>query len=109
LGTSFTRTDLNYIQNKLPKLLIEDMEIAENVEVGIKEDLITVEITNHVFSEICQETRKLSKTHEAVGCPLSSAIACALAKATGKPITILKEEQSPDGKTTKIQYSVLEE
>jgi uncharacterized protein YuzE len=109
LGTSFTRTDLNYIQNNLPKLLIEDMEIAENVEVEIKEDLITVEITNHVFSEICQETRKLSKTHEAVGCPLSSAIACALAKATGKPVTIEKEELSEDGKTTKIQYRILED
>ena len=108
LGTSFTRTDINYIQNNLPKLLIEEMEIAENVEVEVKDDLITIEITNHIFNEICKETRKLQKTHEAIGCPLSSAIACALAKATGKPITIEKEE-SPDGKTTKIQYRILEE
>ena len=109
LGTSFTKTDLNYIQNNLPKLLIEEMEIAENVEVEVKDDLITIEITNHIFNEICKETRKLQKTHESIGCPLCSAIACALAKATGKPITIEKEEQSPDGKTTKIQYRILEE
>jgi uncharacterized protein YuzE len=109
LGTSFTKTDLNYIQNNLPKLLIEDTEIAENVEVEVKDNLITVEIINHIFSEICEETRKLSKTHEAIGCALSSAIACALAKATGKPITITKEEQSQDGKTTKIQYAILED
>jgi len=109
LGTSFTRTDINYIQNNLPKLLIEEMEIAENVEVEVKDDLITIEITNHIFNEICKETRKLQKTHESIGCPLSSAIACALAKATGKPITIEKEEQSPHGKTTKIQYRILEE
>jgi uncharacterized protein YuzE len=109
LGTSFTKTDLNYIQNNLPKLLIEEMEIAENVEVEIKDNLITVEITNHIFSEICEETRKLQKTHEAIGCTLSSAIACALAKATGKPITILKEEKTQDGRTTKIQYRILED
>ena len=109
LGTSFTKTDLNYIQNNLPKLLIEEMEIAENVEVITENNLITIEITNHIFNEICEETRKLQKTHEAMGCPLSSAIACALAKATGKPITILKEEQTQDGKTTKIQYRLLEE
>ncbi|MDI6691056.1 MAG: hypothetical protein QME50_04195, partial [Candidatus Bathyarchaeota archaeon] len=109
LGTSFTKTDLNYIQNNLPKLLIEDMEIAENVEVEIKDNLITVEIANHIFSEICQETRKFPKTHETIGCTLSSAIACALAKATGKLITIENEEQSQDGKTTKIQYLILKD
>jgi uncharacterized protein YuzE len=109
LGTSFTKTDLNYIQNNLPKLLIEDMEIAENVEVKTENNIITVEITNHIFNEICQETRKLTKTHETIGCPLCSAIACALAKATGKPVTIEKEELSEDGKTTKIQYRILEE
>jgi len=109
LGTSFTRTDLNYIQENLPKLLIEDMEIAENTEIKTENKTVTIEITNHVFNEICQETRKLQKTHESIGCPLCSAIACALAKATGKPITIEKEEQSKDGKTTKIQFSIIED
>jgi hypothetical protein len=109
LGTSFTKTDLNYIQNNLPKLLIEETEIAENAEVITENNVIIVEVTNHIFNEICEETRKLQKTHEAIGCTLSSAIACALAKATGKPITIEKEELSEDGKTTKIQYKVLED
>jgi uncharacterized protein YuzE len=109
LGTSFTKTDINYIQNNLPKLLVEDLEIAEDVEVEAEEDLITVKITKHIFNEICEETRKLPKTHEALGCPLTSAIACALAKATGKPVTIEKEEQGEDGKTTKIQYRILED
>jgi len=109
LGTSFTKTDINYIQNNLPKLLIEDLEIAEDVEIEAMGDLITVKITKHIFNEICEETRKLPKTHEALGCPLTSAIACALAKATGKPITIEKEEQGEDGKTTKIQYRIMED
>jgi uncharacterized protein YuzE len=109
LGTTFTKTDLNYIQNNLPKLLIEDTEIAENVEIELKNNSITIEITNHIFSEICEETRKLSKTHEAIGCTLSSAIACALAKATGKPIAIENEELSEDGKITKIQYRIVED
>lgn len=109
LGTSFTKTDLNTIQEKLPKLLIEDLEIAENTEVKTQDNTITIEITNHIFNEICQETRKLQNTHESVGCPLCSAIACALAKATGKPIRIEKEEQSQDGKTTRIQYHMVEE
>jgi len=109
LGTSFIRVDLSYIREKLPRLFIEDMEIAENTEIKTENKTITIEITNHVFNEICQETRKLQKTHESIGCPLCSAIACALAKATGKPIKIEKEEQSQDGKTTRIQFNLLEE
>jgi len=42
------------------------------------------------------------------GQPLSSAIACALAKATGKPVTILQEETTQD-QTTTIQYIMHEE
>jgi hypothetical protein len=109
LGKSFTKTDINHIQNNLPKLLIEDLEIAEDVEIEAMGDLITVKITKHIFSGICEETKKLPKTHEALGCPLTSAIACALAKATGKPVTIEKEEQVEDGETTKIQYRILED
>ncbi len=107
LGKSFTRTDLNYIQNNLPKLLVEDMEIAENVELKTEYNIVTLEIINHIFKEICQETRKLQKTHKALGCPLSSAIACILAKATGKPVIIESNDLSADGKTIKTKYRVL--
>jgi len=109
LGTSFIKTDLNYVQDHLPKLLIEDMEIAENVEITIEDNTITIELTNHVFKEICEETSELQRVHGSIGCPLSSAIACALAKATGKPIIIEREEQSRDGKTTEIRYNIVEE
>ena len=85
------------------------MEIAEDVEIEAKHDLVIVKITKHIFSEICEETRKLPRTHEALGCPLTSAIACALAKATGKPIIIEKEEQGENGKTTIIQYRILKD
>ncbi len=109
LGTSFTKTDLNYLKETLPKLFIEDMEIAENIAVLIENNTITIEIRNHIFKGICEETKKHPKLQESIGCPLCSAVACAFAKATGKPITIEKEEQSQDGKTTKIQYHILEE
>lgn len=109
LGTSFTRTDLKYLQEKLPKLLVEDLEIAESMEIKAENNTVTVEITDQVFSSVNKETEELSKTHETMGSPLSSAIACALAKATGKPVVIEKEEQSQDGKTTEIRYRLMEE
>jgi hypothetical protein len=109
LGITFTRTDLNYLQENLPKLLIEELEIAETTDIKTEKNTVTIAITNHIFKEICQETRKLQRIHESIGCILCSGIACALAKATGKPVIIEKEEQSQDGKTTKIQYRILED
>lgn len=109
LGVSFTKTDIKYIQEKLPKLLIETMGLAENVEIQTQNITITTQIAGNILSEVCQETRKLPRTHEAVGCLLPSAIACALAKATGKPIVIANEKQSQDNKTTVIEYHVVKE
>jgi hypothetical protein len=107
LGFSFTKTDLNQIQNKLPKLLVEDMELAENAEIQIQNNTVTLEITGSILDEICRQTDSQPKTHMQVGCLLSSAIACALAKATGKPVTIQKETRNQETKTTRIEYQIL--
>ena len=107
LGKSFTETDLEDVQKDLPKLF-EKLEIAKNMYVHMEDNVVTVELGNHIFKGLCEETRKLEKTHETVGCPLSSAVACALAKASGKPVIIEKEMQNLDG-STKIQYRLLEE
>jgi hypothetical protein len=127
LGTSFTKVKLENLQKNLSKLFIEDLEIAENLEIQtkptrvaqkaadsisviqLKNDTIQVKITNSIYDGVCKEARTLTHICGSIGCPICSAIACALAKATGKPITIDKEEQSQDGKTTRIQYHMVEE
>ncbi len=108
LGFSFTKTNLNQIQNKLPRLLVEGMELAESAEIQIQGNTVTLEITGSVLDEICKQTDSQPKTHKQVGCLLSSAIACVLAKATGKPVTIQNETRSPEIKTTKIEYQIVE-
>lgn len=109
LEMPFTAISLADLQAKLPDLLVGGLEIAEDAEIDAQPDTVTVKLSEHIFSQLCEETKKLKTTHESLGCPISSAIACALAKATGKPITIEKEEQTQNGKTTEIQYRILEE
>ena len=108
LGISFTKTDLDFVQQKLPKLLVEDMELAETAELQIQNDTVTLELTGNVLKEICQETRNLPRTHSQVGCLLSSAVACVLAKASGKVVTIQEEELSEDRETTRIECRIEE-
>jgi hypothetical protein len=106
---SFTEMNLDALKKKLPLLLIEDLEIAEDVEIKSQGNIITIEATNYIFNKLCDETRKLEKTHATVGCVFSSALACAIAKATGKPVAIQKEELVNDGKTNRIEFHTLEE
>jgi hypothetical protein len=108
LGMSFAETNLDVLKKKLPQLLIEDLEIAEDLEIKSQSNIITIEATNCIFNKLCDEIRKLEKTHATVGCVFSSALACAIAKATGKPVAIQKEELVNEGKTTRIEFSTLE-
>jgi hypothetical protein len=107
LKKPFTETDLEEFQANIQKLF-DALQISKNVAIEIEGSIVKVQVENHVFKDLCDETRKLKKTHETVGCPLSSALACALAKVTGKPVTIEKEETTTD-ETTSIEYKILED
>jgi hypothetical protein len=109
LETSFTRIDLQHLQEKMPKLFIEDLEISQNFEMETKDDKVHVKIENSIYKNLTKEVERLSKIYGAMGCPIGSAIACALAKATGKPIIVESQKISEDGKQTEIEYRVLEE
>jgi hypothetical protein len=107
LHTSFIKTSLNYVQEKLPPLLVDVLEVAEAAEIAVEKNIVTVELKGHVFEQTCQKTRGLKNVHEIVGCPLCSAIACSLAKATGKPVEIKGESQHED--STLIQFLLMED
>jgi len=127
LGTAFTQMNLDDLQQALPKLLIEDLELATDLEiqqtsstvnrpvdpmitqVEIKHDRIHVKITSSAYADTCKTAQQLPTIHANIGCPLTSAIACAIAKTTGKPTTIENQQTSKDGQTTETEYRILEE
>jgi len=127
LGTSFTKVKLENLQENLSKLFIEDLEIAENIEIQtkptrvaqkmadsisviqLKNDTIQVKITNSIYKDLCKEARKLTHICGSIGCPICSAVACAIAKASGKPVTIEKTESTEDGKVIEAYYRIIEE
>lgn len=106
LKRPFTEFSLSGLQQQIPKLF-EELQITKNLSLTTQASTITVEIRNHIFKELSEETKKLPKTLLTVGSPLSSALACAFAKATGNPITIEEEETTQKG-TTAILYNILE-
>ena len=109
LKTSFTRVDLKYLQQNMPKLLVEDLEIAQNFEMETENNKIRVKIENSAYNTSSIETEQLSSINSTLGFPLSSAIACALAKTTGKPIIIEKQQIGEKSNDVTIEYRALEE
>ena len=109
IGTSFTRVDLPGLQSNLPKIFIEDLEIAENLEINQKNNQIHIKISGSVYQDFCQQAQKLPHICGSVGCPLCSSLAIALTRTAGKPVIIEKTQPSQDGKTIEAYYRIIEE
>jgi hypothetical protein len=108
LGTTFTKVDLQFLENNLPRLFVEELEIAENMEIENEDNRIRMKMGNYIYKDAMNELGKLNIVNQ-LGCPVGSAIACALAKASGKPVIIEKYHVSDDGRTINIEYYLLEE
>jgi hypothetical protein len=108
LETSFLRINLQQFQQIMPKLFVEELEIAQNLELTTENNKIRIKIENSNIQKLTEETQKLPKIHNSLGCPLTSAIACALAKVTGKPVAIEKYQTNPENKTLEVEYRILE-
>jgi len=108
LGLSFRKIDLAQMQRMITKL-IQNLKFAEDAQIRIKDETITLEVTGSIFNMLCQETRNSQpRTHEQVGCILASAFACIFAKASDKPIIIQKDTLNPETKTLIIEYRMAE-
>ena len=107
LGTDFTKVDLQYLQQNMPKLFIEDLEIAQDFEIEIDGNTIRVKIHDSVYSTADVETEESLRIYSTLDSTLSSAIACTLAKTTNKPIMIEKQQASEDGKDVTIEYRTI--
>jgi len=109
LGISFTKADVKDLQVKLPKLFIEDLEIAEDLKIETEHDQVEVEIKGSVYQDLCQEVKKFQRVSDLLGSPIASALACALAKASGNPVVIENEVINSKGRTIKVQYRIFKE
>ncbi len=107
LKRNFTEIIQESLYESLQTVIVNNLELASNFEVNPENELIHVTITNSVYNDLYSKEQKL-KSVNTVGCPLTSAIACALAKTTGKSVTINKNNISPDLKTVEVWYQTLE-
>ena len=108
LRTDFSKKDFNYLRNNLPKLLIENLEILDDLEINKQDDgLVYVKMKGAFHTSLCNQLGGYTNISR-LGCPFCSSLACALAKATDKAVTIERNNVSVDGNTTETWYRLIE-
>jgi hypothetical protein len=106
LKTDLTKVNLRHLQQKLPKLMINDLEIAQAFEMKIEADRIQITIENSPYTQTDPKKRQPGSPF---GSAFGSGIACILAKTTGNTIIIERQQTSQDGRNLTINYNIIDE
>jgi hypothetical protein len=102
LKTNFSIVEMEHLPFNLRKSIVEGLELSENFDMEITNTKIYVNMKGNIFTEAIialGENRK-------IGDPLTSALACILARVTRQQITIEKLEADLEEQSTKIEFGL---
>ncbi len=106
LRTDITRTRLEDLCATLPQLVLENFQFAKEVQMKTENGKVYLNMTGSVYRDLY--IKDSLKSVRLLGCPLASAVACAVAKNTGKPIYLYSVESSPNAQKIQIVYALME-
>ena len=95
---------LQTLQERLPRLLTDGLEIMEDFEMKVDGNTVHTKSTGSLYADFCNEIRLTTRVCTAFGCPMCSAIACLIVDATGNPVILEEDESTPDGYIIESTY-----
>jgi len=107
LRTDITKLELSELCESLPQLILENFQLAKEIEMKTEKNQVHLKIFDSIYKNLYSREKNLKSIHF-LGCPLVSAIACAIAKTTGRIVTIHQSTTSPDGQTIEVRYRFIE-
>ncbi len=106
LKTDLTRLNLNELCDSLSNIILEHFQLAKEIEIKPEKNTAHLKIVDSTYKDLYSKEENLKSIH-LLGCPIVSAIACAIAKTTGKMVTIAKDEVSLDNQTIQVWLQIL--
>lgn len=103
LRQDFTKMELGEVCEVLPRFFTQDFNLAKAIEMTLLENEVSLKIFDSLYQSLYRAEKSLSSV-SLLGCPIVSAVACALAQTSGKIVTIQKQTLSPDGLTIEFRY-----
>ncbi|MCK4313981.1 hypothetical protein KAW04_04375, partial [Candidatus Bathyarchaeota archaeon] len=107
LRTDITKLELTDLCDSLPQLILENFQLAKEIEMKTEKNQVHLKIYDSIYKNLYGREQNLKSIHF-LGCPLVSAITCAIAKTTGKIVTIHQDKTSLDGQTIEVWYRFIE-
>jgi len=107
LRTDITKLELTDLCDSLPQLILENFQLAKEIEMKTEKNQVHLKIYDSIYKNLYSREQNLKSIHF-LGCPLVSAITCAIAKTTGKIVTIHQDKTSLDGQTIEVWYRFIE-
>jgi len=94
LQTDFSKIDIQDLIGILPRCLTEQFNLARLVRMTVIENGINFAATGILYESLYRSPTSL-KSVSMLGCPVVSAVACVLAKSSGKIVIIKEQALSP--------------
>lgn len=105
LRTDLTKMELDNLLEILPSLITESIPLAKEAEIEKTNGEIKLKILDSIYNDLY--TKHGLKSVHLLGCPLVSSIACAIAKSSGKIVTIERGRTSLEGELIEIWYKLI--
>jgi hypothetical protein len=106
LNIKFASVDLEYLKENLPRLLVEDLRLIDDISMEYSKGSIQVRIVGRSCAHVCDAINKQTRLGSHLGCPLCSSIALVISKVTGKPVMI--SESSVKNDSVETNYLMLD-
>ena len=107
-GSDFVGVDFEYLQTSLPRLIVENLELAQTFEMAIDGSFVTIRTVGERLYELCSALTISAKGEEYLACPFHSSFATVLARSTGKSVLIESATRMDDARTIVATYRIAE-
>jgi hypothetical protein len=104
LRTDITKMNLEDLCTTLPQLILENFQFAKEIEMKTENNQIHLKTTDSIYKNLYRDENL--KSLGLLGDPLTSAVACTIARATGKQVTIQDINVSPDTQTIETTFQL---
>jgi hypothetical protein len=94
LQLDFSKTNIQELTSILPRCLTEQFNLAKSADMTVLENGVSFKATGILYESLYRPETTL-KSVSMLGCPVVSAVACALAKTSGKTVVIKEQVLSP--------------
>jgi hypothetical protein len=106
MNANLTGVGISDVCEVLPRVILENFAIAKDLTMNIEEERTHLTIKDSIYKNLYLSDNA-SKSVHFLGCPIASAIACLLAQASGKIVTISETKLSLSGLTIETEYQIV--